>query len=178
MQVSLTLEVVTTATIAIAFIIFGIWAMRAIRNAEQLLLEFQVRLPSIVSYNKRVAQLALAESQRARGRIQAILCIMLLAYLFRAVFEIVYAFSFVNVERREACGTCDDCQPRATVISTWLERNPQIQITAYIAAGPLALSLALYGIKAASILKLESVAAVDMRPSPEKGYLIQTAVRS
>jgi hypothetical protein len=172
------LEVVTTATIAIAFIIFGIWAMRAIRNAEQLLFIIQQRIPERESYNRRVAQLALAESQRARWRVEAILCIMLLAYLFRAVFEIVYAFSFVNVERREACGTCDDCQPRATVISTWLERNPQIQITAYIAAGPLALSLALYGIKAASILKLESVAAVEMRPSREKGYLLPTLARS
>jgi hypothetical protein len=63
-------------------------------------------------------------------------------------------------------------------MSTWLELNPQIQITAYIAAGPLALSLALYGIKAASILKLESVAAVEMRPSREKGYLLPTLARS
>jgi hypothetical protein len=177
-QVSLTLEVVTTATIAIAFIIFGIWAMRAIRNAEQLLLDFQVRLPSIVSYNKRVAQLALAESQRARWRIQAILCIMLLAYLFRAVFEIVYASSFVGVDRSEECGSCSDCQPRATVMSTWLELNPQIQITAYIAAGPLALSLALYGIRAGQILQFDLRSAMSVSPSHERGYLIQSAARS
>jgi hypothetical protein len=47
-----------------------------------------------------------------------------------------------------------DCQNVATIMAAWFQTNPYVQIISNVIAGPVALVLALYGMKVGSILRL------------------------
>ncbi len=150
MQISLWIEALITLSVVVAFSVVGVWALRVIRQTEQLLLRVELRN----SHIKRIADLAIDKGKRMRMRMLVVLHIMLSAYIFRAIFECMHAFSYSGVDRNDNCGVCGDCQNISNIMAAWFETNPQVQIMSNIIAGPVALVLALYGMKAGSILRL------------------------
>ena len=142
-------------SVVVAFAVVGVWALRAIHHTERLLSLVEMRISEENSQSKRIADLAISKGKRMRRRVEIVLHLMLTAYIFRAVFECMHAFAYTGVDRySDGCGVCDACQNMATIMSNWFETNPQVQIMSSVIAGPVALLLALYGMKAGSILRL------------------------
>jgi hypothetical protein len=154
-QISLWIEALITLSVVVAFSVVGVWALRVIHQTEHLLLLFERRVQEENSHIKRIADLAIDKGKRMRLRVLVILHLMLSAYIFRAIFECMHAYSYSGVDRsNKNCGVCGDCQNIATLMSAWFETNPQVQIMSNMIAGPVALVLSLYGMKAGSILRL------------------------
>ncbi len=167
MQISLWIEALITLSVVVAFAVVGVWALRAIRQTEHLLSLVEQRVQNENSRIKRIADLAIDKGKRMRLRMLVVLHIMLSAYIFRAIFECMHAFSYSGVDRSDKnCGVCGDCQSMATVMSAWFEQNPQVQIMSNIIAGPVALVLSLYGMKAGSILRLTASPSDDLNDHP------------
>ncbi len=161
MQISLWIEALITLSVVVAFAVVGVWALRVIRQTEHLLLRVELRN----SHIKRIADLAIDKGKRMRLRLLVVLHIMLFAYIFRAIFECMHAFSYSGVDRSDNCGVCGDCQSKANIMAAWFETNPHVQIMSNIIAGPVALVLALYGMKAGSILRLTASPSDDLSDS-------------
>jgi hypothetical protein len=156
-------------SVVVGFTVVGMWALRKIYRTEHLLSAVEMKITDDNSHSKRVANLAIGKSKRIRKRVQVVLHLILFAYLFRAVFECMHAYAYTGVARvvdQRDCGVCDSCQNMATVMSAWFERNPQVQIVSNILAGPVALVLGLYGMKAGSILRLGRTFS-DNKPSEQ-----------
>ena len=161
-----------TLSVVVAFSVIGVWAWRVIRQTEQLLSLVEQRVQNENSHIKRIADLAIDKGKRMRMRMLVVLHIMLSAYIFRAIFECMHAFSYSGVDRSDKnCGVCGDCQIMATIMSAWFEQNPQVQIMSNIIAGPVALVLSLYGMKAGSILRLTATPPTHLHAHPSPSAL-------
>jgi hypothetical protein len=172
LQISLWFEALITLSVVAGFALVGVWALRKIYHTEHLLSVVEMRIADDNSHSKRVANLAIGKSKRIRLRIQLVLHLILFAYLFRAIFECMHAYAYTGVARnvdQKGCGVCDSCQNMATVMSAWFERNPQVQIISNILAGPVALVLGLYGMKAGSILRLARTSSDQVSSEPPMG---------
>ena len=76
-------------------------------------------------------------------RVECIMVVVFLTFIFRAVFSCMYAYSFVDVDRRQECDLCGECQSLVLIVHIWFDCNPQVQIIARILSGPVALMLVL-----------------------------------
>ena len=161
-QISLWIEALITLSVVVAFSVVGVWALRVIRQMERLLLRVELRIHDDNSHIKRIADLAIDKGKRMRLRVLVVLHLMLSAYIFRAIFECMHAYSYSGVDRSDNCGVCGDCQNVASIMAVWFETNPQVQITSSVIAGPVALVLSLYGMKAGSILRLTATPPDDV----------------
>ena len=171
-QISLWIEALVTLSVVVAFSVVGVWALRVIRQMEHLLLRVELRIHDDNSHIKRVADLAIDKGKRMRLRMLVVLHLMLSAYIFRAIFECMHAYSYSGVDRSDKnCGVCGDCQIMATIMSAWFEQNPQVQIMSNIIAGPVALVLSLYGMKAGSILRLTATPPTHLHAHPSPSAL-------
>jgi hypothetical protein len=79
-------------------------------------------------------------------RVEGIVAVAFVSFLFRAIFMCMFAYSYVSVERRLGCDLCGDCQTDAIIMLFWFGYNPQVLILARTICSPVALMLELSAI--------------------------------
>jgi hypothetical protein len=146
-QIATIIEALMTVSLVVMFMWFGAYAWRLVKRAQNLLQNFSLQIQQqnkyLSSRGSSVAELAMSKGRRMRMRVECIMGVVFLTFVFRAVFSCMYAYSFVGVVRRQECDQCGECQSLVTIVHIWFDCNPQVQIIARILSGPAALTLVL-----------------------------------
>jgi hypothetical protein len=143
MQIATIIEAIMTVTVVVVFMVFGLLAWRVLRRTQQLLQAVSLRIRQDDAYTQSVAKLAMEKGRRMQRRVECVVVVVFLTFVFRATFACMHAYSFVGIERREDCDQCGDCQSLAFIMHVWFDCNPQVQILAGVLSSPVALLLAL-----------------------------------
>jgi hypothetical protein len=141
MQIATIIEALMTVSLVVLFMVFGAYAWRLVSRAQRLLQTFSLQIQQQDKRLQSVAGLAMSKGRRMKMRVEAIVVVVFLTFVFNAVFSCMYAYSFVGVIRRQECDQCGECQSLVTVVHIWFDCNPQVQIIARLLSGPVALTL-------------------------------------
>jgi hypothetical protein len=142
-QIASIFEALITVLLVVLFMVFGAYAWRLVNRAQSLLQTFSLQIQKQDKYGSSVAELAISKGRRMKMRVECIMVVVFLTFIFRAVFSCMYAYSFVDVDRRQECDLCGECQSLVLIVHIWFDCNPQVQIIARILSGPVALMLVL-----------------------------------
>jgi hypothetical protein len=142
-QIASIFEALITVLLVVLFMVFGAYAWRLVNRAQSLLQTFSLQIQKQDKYSSSVAELAISKGRRMKLRVESIMVVVFLTFIFRAVFSCMYAYSFVDVDRRQECDLCGECQSLVLIVHIWFDCNPQVQIIARILSGPVALMLVL-----------------------------------
>ena len=142
-QIATIVEALITVSLVVLFMVFGAYAVRLVSRAQSLLNTFSLQIQKTDKYGSSVAELAISKGRRLKMRVECIMVVVFLTFIFRAVFSCMYAYSFVGIVRRRECDLCGECQSLVVIVHIWFDCNPQVQIIARILSGPVALMLAL-----------------------------------
>ena len=143
MQIATICEAIMTVTVVVVFMVFGVLAWRVLRRTQQLLQAVSLRIRQDDVYTHSIAKLAMEKGRRMQRRVECVVVVVFLTFVFRATCACMYAYSFVGVARRQECDQCGECQSLVTIVHIWFDCNPQVQIIARILSGPAALTLVL-----------------------------------
>jgi len=95
---------------------------------------------------KELLRSTLAEATAQRRRFVSACGIVLLTFLLRASFDLLYAYGNVdNLPNSDPlCGPCDPCQSDRFLVSIWLNYTPEFQAIAVTLSSPLPLVVSLW----------------------------------
>jgi hypothetical protein len=93
---------------------------------------------------KELLRSTLAEATAQRRRFVGACSIVLLTFLLRASFDLLYAYSNVDNQYNPLCGLCDPCQSDKRLIRIWLDYTPEFQAVVVALSSPLPLAVSLW----------------------------------
>ncbi len=95
---------------------------------------------------KELLRSTLAEATAQRRRFVAACSIVLLTFFLRASFDLLHAYSNVDVTQNSdpLCGLCDPCQSDRFLILIWLLYTPEFQANVVALSSPLPLVVSLW----------------------------------
>jgi hypothetical protein len=93
---------------------------------------------------KELLRSTLAEATAQRRRFVGACSIVLVTFLLRASFDLLYAYSNVDNQHNPLCGHCDPCQSERYLIFTWLLYTPEFRATVVALSSPLPLVVSLW----------------------------------
>ncbi len=95
---------------------------------------------------KELLKSTLAAATAQRRRFVSACSIVLLTFLLRASFDLLYAYANVDITRNSnrLCGLCDPCQSDQWLINVWLGFTPEFQAIVVALSSPLPLVVSLW----------------------------------
>jgi hypothetical protein len=93
---------------------------------------------------KELLRATLAEATAQRRRFVAACAIVLVTFFLRASFDLLRAYSRLNVQYNPLCHACDPCQMDQVLIGTWLFYTPEFQAIVVALSSPLPLAVSLW----------------------------------
>ena len=143
MQISDIIEAVISLSIVAVFMVFGTYAWRMVSRAQQLLQLLSLQLQENDVRNISIADSAMSKGRRLQKRVEGIIAVVFISFVFRAIFMCLYAYTYVGVDRRPECGLCGQCQSDVTIMHVWFDYNPQALLLIRMICSPVALVLVL-----------------------------------